>query len=111
MTDRISTTPLSKRLAAPFLGATAAILLAVVAGCPDNKPATPSTGSGTGAQQSNAAGGTPYVAEKPFDPIAENGPIFQDWTKPKLTLVFTGEQHGYFEPCGCTGPGKQKGGM
>jgi len=110
MTDRTSRAPRAKRLAAPLLGATAAILLVVVAGCPNHQPAKPA-GSGTGAQPSTTSGGTAYVTDKPFDPIAENGPIFEGWTKPKLTLVFTGEQHGYFEPCGCTGPGKQKGGM
>ena len=34
---------------------------------------------------------------------------FPDWPKPKLVLVASGEQHGYFEPCGCTA--NQLGGM
>jgi hypothetical protein len=45
------------------------------------------------------------------DPVAQNGPIFKDWTKPKLALVFTGEQLGYIEPCGCAGLENQKGGL
>jgi hypothetical protein len=36
---------------------------------------------------------------------------YQDWDKPDLTLVFTGNQHGYIEPCGCTGLERQKGGV
>jgi len=36
-------------------------------------------------------------------------PAFLTWPKPQLALVITGEQHGYFEPCGCTA--NQLGGM
>lgn len=35
--------------------------------------------------------------------------LFPEWPKPLLTLVVTGEQFGYFEPCGCTA--NQLGGM
>jgi hypothetical protein len=45
------------------------------------------------------------------DPIEQNGPIFKGWPKPKLALVFTGEQLGYIEPCGCAGLENQKGGL
>ena len=47
----------------------------------------------------------------PFDPIKENGPIFVDWTKPKLAIVITGMEEGYIEPCGCAGLDRMKGGM
>ena len=33
------------------------------------------------------------------------------WAKPDLTLFVTGNQHGYIEPCGCTGLDRQKGGV
>jgi hypothetical protein len=33
-------------------------------------------------------------------PVAE--PLFDDWKSPAAVLIFTGEQHGYLEPCGCT---------
>ncbi|TWT70129.1 multiheme c-type cytochrome [Crateriforma conspicua] len=36
---------------------------------------------------------------------------YRSWPKPALTLVFTGQQHGYIEPCGCTGLDRQKGGV
>jgi hypothetical protein len=51
------------------------------------------------------------------DPIAVNGEIFidpttnQPWPKPDVTLVFSGEQNGYLEPCGCAGLENQKGGL
>ncbi|WP_425396982.1 multiheme c-type cytochrome [Aeoliella sp.] len=53
-----------------------------------------------------AAGGKPQV-----DPIEANGPIFVDWPKPDLALMFTGEQMGFLEPCGCAGLENQKGGF
>ena len=29
-------------------------------------------------------------------------PILEGWTKPAFAIVFSGEQHGYMEPCGCS---------
>ncbi len=29
-------------------------------------------------------------------------PLLKDWKTPKIAFVFTGEQHGYMEPCGCS---------
>lgn len=29
-------------------------------------------------------------------------PLFEGWEPPVAVIVFTGEQHGYLEPCGCT---------
>jgi len=49
--------------------------------------------------------------EVPFDPIKENGPIFEGWPKPKWALVVSGRQDGYLEPCGCAGLDRMKGGM
>src|SRR4029079_232191 len=46
-----------------------------------------------------------------------NGQIFidqttkQPWPKPDVALVFSGEQNGYLEPCGCAGLENQKGGL
>lgn len=34
-----------------------------------------------------------------------------DWPQPAVLLAFTGRQHGYIEPCGCTGLSNQKGGL
>ncbi len=36
-------------------------------------------------------------------------PVWNDWPIPETALIITGEQHGYFEPCGCTA--NQMGGM
>lgn len=37
--------------------------------------------------------------------------LFDGWETPQLAIVITGQQHGYIEPCGCTGLANQKGGM
>lgn len=29
-------------------------------------------------------------------------PLFEGWDQPAAVLMFTGEQHGHLEPCGCT---------
>ncbi|MEM9367820.1 MAG: multiheme c-type cytochrome [Planctomycetota bacterium] len=36
---------------------------------------------------------------------------FREWPVPEITLFVTGQQHGYIEPCGCTGLENQKGGV
>jgi len=52
-----------------------------------------------------------YDKHAPVDPIATNGAIFVDWPKPDAVLLFSGEQDGYLEPCGCAGLQNQKGGL
>ncbi|MFK7736685.1 MAG: multiheme c-type cytochrome [Pirellulaceae bacterium] len=40
-----------------------------------------------------------------------NQVLAQDWPEPQAVLFVSGQQHGYIEPCGCTGLDKQKGGL
>ncbi|MBM80699.1 MAG: hypothetical protein CMJ78_08915 [Planctomycetaceae bacterium] len=56
-------------------------------GCPDNDApnGTSNPGDGTGAHN------PPVVVD----------PLFDGWESPAFTIVLTGEQHGYLEPCGC----------
>lgn len=61
--------------------------------------------------QTAAEQGDTYAERKKPDPVATNGPIFVDWPKPELALVFTGDLEGYLEPCGCAGLENQKGGL
>ena len=43
---------------------------------------------------------------------AESGPEdYRNWAAPEAVLFVTGNQHGYIEPCGCTGLENQKGGV
>lgn len=70
-------------------------LCATALGCPQA-----STPSGSGkpspvATVSGAASGEKGGAAESKAPLA-------DWKTPAAAFVLTGEQHGYFEPCGCT---------
>ncbi len=67
---------------------------------PDSAASKPAKRSGKGKQ-----------SDEPFDPVKENGPIFEGWPDPKLALVITGRQDGYLEPCGCAGLDQMKGGL
>ncbi len=82
--------------------------LLALAGCPspreDKKPAQ------VGVAAADKGTAVP-AAHKPVDPVATNGKIFDGWPKPELALVFTGEQDGYIEPCGCQGRENQLGGI
>lgn len=71
----------------------------------------PSAGSPTGPRLDSPQPrvGDSYSAK--IDPVVVNGPVFDDWPKPKLLLVFSGEQNGYLEPCGCAGLENMKGGL
>jgi Cytochrome c554 and c-prime len=52
-----------------------------------------------------------YDKHTPVDPVATNGQIFVDWPRPDVALLFSGEQDGFLEPCGCAGLQNQKGGL
>jgi hypothetical protein len=41
----------------------------------------------------------------------EKPKLFVGWEQPKVAIVISGHQHGYVEPCGCTGLENQKGGL
>jgi len=41
----------------------------------------------------------------------KHAPLFVGWPKPAATLLITGRQEGYIEPCGCSGLDVQKGGL
>jgi hypothetical protein len=74
-----------------------------------SKPHPPGQQSDPSAA-SAAIGGQRYQLHEIVDPVATNGPIFVGWPKPDVALLFSGEQDGYLEPCGCAGLENQKGG-
>lgn len=90
-------------MAAWLLLLASALLAACNRPTADSDDANPS-GSGGSAHASEG-----YPAK--VDPVAMNGPVFEGWSAPVLTLVFTGSQQGYLEPCGCAGLENQKGGL
>lgn len=106
------------------------LALAVVVGCgarpsadatgnpPPSQPATPSA-SVMPPPGSSPPPATPPPATPPPASSAASGqtktpkrePLFVGWPKPMLALFITGQQHGYIEPCGCSGLTNQKGGL
>lgn len=59
--------------------------------------ATPRDVAGNDRQIDNAQEGGGQSAEREKDK-----PPFDGWEKPAAVLLFSGEQHGYVEPCGCS---------
>ena len=53
----------------------------------------------------------PDEASSATDSVEEQVPPCDGWEKPDLALFITGRQHGYIEPCGCTGLDRAKGGI
>jgi len=93
-------------------------LLTLCAGCESgaaSQPATADSDDGSSLSQdvaapADATAGHAVAAVNLGPPHqAATGSILADWQKPALAIVLTGEQHGYFEPCGCTE--SQLGGM
>ncbi|GAB4137320.1 MAG: hypothetical protein Kow0040_23850 [Thermogutta sp.] len=74
-------------------------------GAPSRPAVTPASSATSGKKEERR------LERPPFDPIAENGEFFVGWSKPELALVITGRQDGYFEPCGCAGKDRMKGGL
>jgi len=77
-----------------------------VAPAPDKAEVAPGAKHAAAAKPRKGKG-----TETPFDPIRENGEFFVGWPKPRLALVLTGCLDGYFEPCGCAGLDRMKGGL
>ena len=50
-------------------------------------------------------------APPPKTPPKTYSKLFEGWAQPQAVLLLTGRQHGYIEPCGCTGLANQKGGL
>ncbi len=74
-----------------------------------NSGVSPPNDAALGTPQALAADSVPGA---PAGSAVGGGPIdFKAWPAPEVALFITGQQHGYIEPCGCTGLDKQKGGV
>jgi len=104
------------------------ILLGILSGCSDSTTTPPSGVSNEEAVSATADAPEPdkaQVENGETDPALQTNEksryevidmeaasqAWKDWTFPKALFVITGRQHGYIEPCGCTGLDRQKGGM
>ena len=60
----------------------------------------------------SSSSGKTHPAEANVATAAErNQTLAADWPIPQAVLFVSGQQHGYIEPCGCTGLENQKGGL
>ena len=84
----------------------------VDAGAPSAKSAAAGSSEVAGGPASTApAADQPPSAPAEPAQASRREPLFVGWPKPILALYLTGEQHGYIEPCGCSGLTNQKGGL
>jgi hypothetical protein len=105
---------MSKELlkAVPF--AAGLIVIALVAGLPSgcgdqiNKTDVPQHAADATSpaipEDQGLKGSEPHAPAPHAKPanLPDVKPLVKGWTKPAVTLVFSGEQHGYMEPCGCS---------
>lgn len=91
------------------LVAFAAVLGAALPWLPGCIPPAESHNSAGGQSGDGAGGADPPAARSgaghdlPHSPGAELEPLkFKQWPRPAAALLLSGEQFGYFEPCGCT---------
>lgn len=45
---------------------------------------------------------SPAESSEALPAVSGDGELFDGWSEPAAVLVFSGQQHGYLEPCGCT---------
>jgi Cytochrome c554 and c-prime len=105
---------MSKELLRAIPFAAGLIVIALVAGLPSgcgdqiNKVDVPQHAADTTSpvipekQDSKGLGAHAPAAHAKPAAVLDVKPLVKGWTKPAVTLVFSGEQHGYMEPCGCS---------
>ena len=72
-------------------GLLSCLLVAILAGCDTGKPKPPAAQTAASSPATVATSAT-----------AQADPLLDGWDRPAATLVLSGEQHGYVEPCGCS---------
>jgi hypothetical protein len=76
------------------------VLLAMIGGCGDQSKSR-STIDSNGSESTQ-------IETAPSEETSVE-PLLKDWGTPAVVMVLSGEQHGYFEPCGCSE--RQSGGV
>ena len=75
-----------------------------IGGCPGTSTTEPKKTGPTLNDDAQTKNGTAAETPKsvPKTSVAKLGPPLADWKTPAAAFLLTGEQHGYFEPCGCS---------
>jgi len=91
----------------------AAPLAADSAGTSPQEPPTPSFAAiAPSKSESGKSESGSLPAEANVATAAErNQQLAENWPDPQAVIFVSGQQHGYIEPCGCTGLENQKGGL
>jgi hypothetical protein len=76
----------------------------------DAKAPIDAADTANGAEE-HSTGASEGGAEAVHVPHPQKESLPADWPTPEFALLITGRQHGYIEPCGCTGLANQKGGL
>ncbi len=77
---------------------TVLICTTILTSCRQDTPAPGKTDSTKAKSESQ---GGAYSSGKGDSPRATT-PLLKGWEKPQAVLVFSGDEHGYLEPCGCS---------
>ncbi len=84
----------------------------------NSSPAPSASSAPSNPDTASTPTGESPAASQPHDTAAATGgagaqypPLFDGWPVPQFVLALSGRQHGYVEPCGCTGLANQKGGL
>ena len=87
----------------PQLMAIGLVFVVGIAGCPGKSTVEPKqTGPTPNDAQTKQDPGVETSKSVPTTTVAKLGPPLADWKTPAAAFLLTGEQHGYFEPCGCS---------
>jgi hypothetical protein len=81
---------------------------------PDDASVSEAANSVASASNQAAGSSAKITSDESGEPFTDPrmGPdAWRQWPDPVAMLVVTGQQHGYIEPCGCTGLDRQKGGI
>lgn len=79
----------------------------------DNAGVAPDAGMATKVESRNPSKEDPATGNDVRQTVSTPGEpeLFAGWPTPRAVLVVNGRQHGYLEPCGCSGLDRQKGGL
>lgn len=75
------------------------------------EPATPTRSLASGKDADATKAGSLPAGANVTTEAERQQKIAEDWPQPQAVLFVSGQQHGYLEPCGCTGLDQQKGGL
>lgn len=98
---------IQKSLASIVCLITISWIVTTTVGCDNSKPAQDNTSQVSKDSKKESSGKKEgskkqSTKDKYKELAAQFPPMLNGWEKPSATLILSGEQHGYLEPCGCS---------